>query len=433
MSDEARELIRAAQEAEIAGDRKRAAELLVLAADRYRESGRTARAVAALKHALRLDPARRVAQAELAELEGTEAEAGSNGPQPAMPPVLLSPPRQAPAVSDRERPVELVERGPTLAPPDAEAWCSFCCRPARDVGPLVAGPAGAFVCAGCAGDALEMLGPSSPNDESQAPREAAEAVPEAAVRGGLPSSPQDDHGLADFPRALPGAQSGDLADLPHQTEALSQLVRAVEQGNRRILLLGPSGSGKTALLRAIALRTKVGALVQALRPEKWPQRGLLLIDGADGLDDLQWAELARALDLHPDPVVLALRGRTPEPTYFILTETTREHLPSSQSLVTATGGKLPLGIAEAADYVAALEAPNDDVLCQLAKHLLAGRVREDLRDGLAQSLADLASSSGRGAHELVALVRRVPPGAQRVDEPGGYRGRRKTKKKVEPQ
>lgn len=396
MSDDARELLRAAQEAEVHGDRKRAAELLVLAADRYRESGREARAVSALKHALRLDPDRHDAQAELAQLEG------------ASPPHEESPSRS----------VELVERRAQRAPPDADAWCSFCCRPSRDVGSLVSGPAGAFVCEGCAKDALSLL--SSPGPEREAGRE------------GLVATAQDDHGLADVPQAIPGAQSGDLADLPHQTEALQQLVRAVEQGKRRILLLGPSGSGKTALLLAIARRTKVGTMVPALHPEQWPSDGLLLIDGADGLDEAQWAQVTRALDQHPQPVVFALRGRSPEPTYFIITETAREPMPSSQSLVTATGGKLPLGIAEAADFVAALEAPGEDVLRALATHLLQGRVRDDLRAGLAESLAELASGSGRGAHELVALVRRVPPGAQRVDEPAGYRGRRKSKKKVEP-
>src|SRR5262249_2020594 len=43
----------------------------------------------------------------------------------------------------------LFERTPTLADPALEAWCSFCCRPSREVGALVAGPSQAYVCRGC--------------------------------------------------------------------------------------------------------------------------------------------------------------------------------------------------------------------------------------------------------------------------------------------
>jgi hypothetical protein len=392
MGDPVRELLRSAQEAEVRGDRPGAAELLARAAALTLAAGKQERAQSLLRHALRLDPSRRDLQAQVER---------------------CGPPQQ-------EAPAGLVERGPTFADPSREAWCSFCCRPGKEVGQLVAGPAGAFVCRGCTGEARQLFGgPLS------------EGVSGSARRTGKLSVDRNDAGPADRRSALPGAPGGELVTLRHQTQALDQLIRAVEQGRRRILLLGPAGSGKSALLRAIA-RKKAGTLVLADGRDPWPEEGLLLVDGADGLGEERWAELTSALDVHPSAVLLALRGRAPEATYFIQAGDVREHLPSSQSLVTATGGKLPLGVAEATDFAAALEAAGTDPLAELAAHLLRESIPAEVRDALATSLAELAAASGRGAHELVALVRRVPPGAWRLDQPGGYRGRRKPRRKAGP-
>lgn len=51
----------------------------------------------------------------------------------------------------------LIERPLTLAPADADAWCSFCCRPHHEVGPLVAATTGTFICAGCVAKCGAML------------------------------------------------------------------------------------------------------------------------------------------------------------------------------------------------------------------------------------------------------------------------------------
>jgi hypothetical protein len=49
------------------------------------------------------------------------------------------------------------ERLPVLADPRQPAWCSFCCRPSTEVGSLVAGPVGAFICLACTERAVRLL------------------------------------------------------------------------------------------------------------------------------------------------------------------------------------------------------------------------------------------------------------------------------------
>ncbi|HXX32349.1 MAG TPA: ClpX C4-type zinc finger protein [Myxococcaceae bacterium] len=116
MPEHARELVRSAQEAERAGDLGRAEALLERAAAACDLQGRTERASQLRRHARRL----------AATLPG---EPGRH----------------------------LVERAPVLADPASAAWCSFCCRPDRDVGPLVAGAAGAFICGACVRQAEALV------------------------------------------------------------------------------------------------------------------------------------------------------------------------------------------------------------------------------------------------------------------------------------
>ncbi len=441
MSDEIRQYIRAAQEAEVRGEKQQAAELLCRAARDYRAQGRYGRALSMLRHALRLDPSRGDVAEEIRRLEWLPDASlqGALGEQ-AQGPGEDAELQRALEPLDAGTPA-LLERGPTLADPSRDAWCSFCCRPQQEVGALVAGPAGAFVCAGCIAEARQLLGGAAASNGAPASTGGGDAgvgtgtgtgtgTGLGTVRAGRPAADRDDAGLADRPERVPGASGGVLATLTSQTRAIDQLVRAIGQGRRRVLLLGPSGSGKSAMLRAISQRS-AGALVDAGSPDTWPAQGLLLLDGADGLEEREWARLSRALDATQAAVILALRGRTPEPTYFLITEDDqKEPLPSSQSLVTATGGKLTLGVAEAVDFVASLEAPDRQALCELAQFLFSEKMPEELAGGLAESLAEMAHGSGRGLHELVALVRRVPPGVWRLDSPGGFRGRRKSKPKA---
>jgi len=119
MASDVREYLRAAQAAEIRGDTVQAIELLRTAASAYQQAGNHPRAEQMLRHVRRLET------------------------RPAPAPRAVDP--------------ELTQRGPTLADPTQPAWCSFCCRPRDEVGPLVAGPAGAFICGACASQANSLL------------------------------------------------------------------------------------------------------------------------------------------------------------------------------------------------------------------------------------------------------------------------------------
>jgi hypothetical protein len=162
-----RELIRRAQTAELGGQFDRAVELLEEAASRALEQADSGRAASLLRHCLRLAPSRADLAHRLEQLPGD-----------------LAAPRRA---------LDLPPRGPAPADPAADAWCSFCCRPKLEVGPVVAGPAGAFICAACIDAAARIAArdgaprpavaqePAAPAPD--APRESSEALDfiEAAV------------------------------------------------------------------------------------------------------------------------------------------------------------------------------------------------------------------------------------------------------------
>ena len=126
MPDDVRELLMSAQAAERSGDLHTAQDLLEQAARACEAGGRSARALQLRRQAERL----------AARLPG-----------------------------DTTRP--LVERVPVLADPEQRAWCSFCCRPDAEVGRLVAGPAGAFVCRACVELSLGLLGGADESGDGQ--------------------------------------------------------------------------------------------------------------------------------------------------------------------------------------------------------------------------------------------------------------------------
>ena len=116
MPDDVRQLVLSAQAAERSGELGLAQELLEQAARACDAGGRAARAEQLRRHARRL----------------SETLPG-----------------------DRSRP--FVERLPVLADAAQAAWCSFCCRPGPEVGSLVAGPAGAYICRSCVERAQALL------------------------------------------------------------------------------------------------------------------------------------------------------------------------------------------------------------------------------------------------------------------------------------
>ena len=116
---ELKELIRAAQQAEIHGDLPRAVELLRKAEERDRETGNAVRADRMARHALRLEAI-----------------------------------KEAPPHPELSAPLD---RGPVPALEALQAWCSFCCRPRSEVGKLITGPTDAFICRACATESLRLL------------------------------------------------------------------------------------------------------------------------------------------------------------------------------------------------------------------------------------------------------------------------------------
>ena len=120
MPDDVRQLLMSAQASERAGDLRLAQQLLEQAADACQRGGRAARADQLRRHARRL----------------SETLPG-----------------------DGSRP--FLERAAVLADAGQAAWCSFCCRPHTELGPLVAGPAGAYICTGCVERAAALLRPAA--------------------------------------------------------------------------------------------------------------------------------------------------------------------------------------------------------------------------------------------------------------------------------
>jgi hypothetical protein len=391
MADDAREYVRAAQAAELRKDTFTAVEMLIKAAAVYRSTGRPSRALGMLRHALRLDGSRVDVQTQIERLEwfpeqpAGELEQGGHSLASEMEKILqpLQEFVSAPEVSESPGgdPARLVERGPTLADPAAEAWCSFCCNPARDVGPLVAGPAGAFVCGKCVGLAATLTGS----------REGLGAVSSVA------------------PVAVP---VGGL--WPSQQEALRALERNLRWGRRRILVLGPVGAGKSLVLGRLA--EAIGGDVRQVGTPGRTGEGPLLLDGLEAAEAAVLATLTRRLAAQDGVVVLTARGALPEGLPAAVTAEGRALLPTTAALQAALLEPLPPALLESFDGVVQLEAPQLPLLTALAESGLGALgVPAAVMGLLARHFAEAALASGRGAHEVVAQVRRVPPGTRAID------------------
>jgi hypothetical protein len=325
---EIRNLLSRAQEAEIKGDKREAAEFLRKAAAWYRDRQLLPRAAQMLRQARRV--------------EGLDEE------------------EEAPAPAPQEQPDEvfgfgddfeagaasLIEkRTPQLADPEADAWCSFCCRPRSEVGQLVQGPAGAFICEGCTHLSASLRGRTLANE----------------------------------------VELSTLSfELPAQRRARERFTRL---RSRLALVVGPTGSGKTIWVQSIAHPDV--RIVEATRSFDH-----------DGVAD--WLRTPQR------SAVLVVTASVPAPALVLQGDHGPEPLHDTASLVSALP-HLPEVLAAQIDAVHAFDPPSERELIELARHV-AHRRGVALDDEVLSRLVSIAARAGRGAHELVTLVQRIPPG-----------------------
>lgn len=423
MADEAREYLRAAQEAEIRGDVKEAVELLRKAATLYKSRGNTSRALQMLRHARRLDGTRQDVLDEIGRLEwlpddplsravaGNEVSVDPSDELKAELDKLLTPTEQPlPGATEKQ----LFERGPAKADPSLNAWCSFCCKPRNEVGELVAGPAGAFICAGCLFEGARLL--------------AVPLAPKSSVSVQPPLEPDEIAGGA------MAAVAKATAKLRHATPAVtffSQPVaaRMVEQslirGARLVLVTGPEGTGKSAYLQDLE-RRGVGTRGSVRDAAK-----VLLLDGFDQLPEAERAFFAeRFLDEPGLRAVISVRADAPLEPLTLLSDDGPFILHPTASIIASLGGVVPSALADRVDAVAVFEPLSDAELKELAQKFAEQRASDlDLSEDVLNALVQLSARSGRGGRELEALLRRIPPGSWGLAPGAGASKSKRSRKK----
>ncbi len=383
MPDDIREYIRGAQAAEIRGDKPKAVQLLKKAAQLYEDAGNQERALQMIRHVKRLEGEGLDGAIEPTGESRTSGNASADSPS---------------AAPDRKRALrsQLADRGPALADPDAEAWCSFCCRPRPEVGKLVAGPTGAFVCAGCLRRSMALLGGSEEPPllrfEEPAPSQSPLI---AALKGATLATP------------VPTARESARDDFIDLHGVIPQLAEAMREGAKLTLLLGPPGSGKTSCLRALEAQG-FGVRVDGLELPERPE-GALLVDEVDGLDEKSLRRLAAALR-SVTSCVLAARGEKPAANLPIRSREASHSLYTTQALTAACGARLPVELLEQVRGTLTLPSSSAQQLAEIARKLAAARALV-LSDELIAAIAAQAVRSKRGGHEVKALIDRIPDGS----------------------
>ncbi|MBF5044142.1 hypothetical protein FGE12_17215 [Aggregicoccus sp. 17bor-14] len=265
----------------------------------------------------------------------------------------------------------MVERGPTRADPALEAWCSFCCRPHTEVGALVAGPAGAFICAGCTGESSGMLGGPAP----------------APGTG----------------RAL--ERSAPTLQLVGQEGAQALLERALAGPPSCTLLLGPEGSGKSVWVSALVAdgRAVRGEPAQRTLP---PLGRALVLEDVDRLPAEEQGALASWLgSLSAHSVLLSARADAPKPLLTLYEEGLALPVFAAPALAEATA--LDPRLLAAVGPVVCLARPDAALLAQVARAQLSARPEVQVPDEALEALARAAGGSG---HVLSSLLSRLCAG-----------------------
>jgi len=408
--DEAREHIRAAQEAEIAGNREAAVRHLERAGLAFLRVGLHARAAQMYQNCLRLAPERDDLRQALAKAEAWSA------PRIDAPPEM---PLGPPVVSAEGFDALAIPRGPQPMIPGLDAWCSFCCRPTAEAGELVAGPAGAFICAECVGQSGALLGAEEPS-KNRRRFGAAPGEPSAASSAESDFSTSSE-AVAPAPRAgaddplAPGTRPVRAGALFFGAPWVLEAARAAVQGKGRpVVLAGPEGSGKTALLAALGAEDPALHPVDLARAEPIPAFGGLLVEHLDQASPTQRAQLrdrAFVATWRAEPGLDALQ--------FVLGD-------ALLTLPVAPGFALPPELPPA--VVLAMAPPDAEVLGMICDRELAEHGGPMVSQSLVSLLIQRAISSGRGAKGLVAevgLLRRLPSDLDATTPPKPRRPRRK--------
>ncbi|MFT3708639.1 MAG: ClpX C4-type zinc finger protein [Archangium sp.] len=331
MSD-IRNLLSRAQEAEVKGDKREAADFLRKAAAWYRDRDMLRRAGQMLRQARRV---------EGVEEEEEEREEGEQPAPEEKPDAIFGfgEDFEAGAASLIEK------RTPQLADPDADAWCSFCCRPKSEVGQLVQGPAGAFICEGCTSLS-------------------------SSLRGRVTTSEVELSKLS--------------FELPAQRRARERFTRL---RSRLALVVGPTGSGKSIWVQSIA------------HPD------VRIVEATRAFDH---AGVAEWIASPQRSAVLVVTANVPAPSLVLQGEHGPEPLHDTAALVSALP-QLPPTLAAQIDAVHAFDTLTEAELLSLARHVAQLR-GVGLDDDVLSRLVSISARAGRGAHELVTLVHRIPPG-----------------------
>jgi hypothetical protein len=340
---EIRELLARAQSAELKGDKSEAVRLLREAAAFYRDRQMLKRAAQMLRQA------RRVEGVEDDEEQGDGVFGfGESFETDAVPPSPLEPTSELP---DR---VLIEQRTPQLADPAVEAWCSFCCKPKTEVGPLVAGPAGAFVCADCLRLSTGLLSGAPPAPTELAP---------------LWTITMLGH------------------ELPAQRRARERFMRS---RSRLALVIGPQGTGKSAWLASMT-----GPDVRHLEVSA-------PLGSAAERELLEWLSAPRR------SAFLVVRAPVPKPALVLQGAHGEEPVHDTATLAHSVPHLSP-ELLSRVDTVHAFEHPTEAALMELAQAIAASRKIELPAEAVAR-LVSLALRAERGAHELTTLLARIPPG-----------------------
>ncbi|AFE05403.1 TPR repeat-containing ClpX C4-type zinc finger protein [Corallococcus coralloides DSM 2259] len=282
----------------------------------------------------------------------------------------------------RRREKRIIERGPTRADPALDAWCSFCCRPRGEVGDLVAGPAGAFICKGCLGESQGLLG---------------DVVALSSVRKPVP--------VVEEPRA-------GVVEMVGHDEVKTLLERTLQAGARCLLLVGPEGCGKSLFFQSLQ-RRGLGVLASMDALESTPGTEPLLVEDVDRLEPRAQATLTAFLANRPArAVVMSARGAVSSLGLWVRGEGGSLPVPTTAGMIEAVQGTVPVSLLERVQVLLPVRRPTVPELVEVARRTLSLRQPAvTLSEEVLGAFAAEAVRSPRAGHELQALLSRVYAGS----------------------